>query len=92
MGTRQSGPPYNPLTSQQFSKPFSHHRKLRSAKAQDLSGGRWIDLIHAFNKRGSLDQDKLIRSLDRIDAGVARGTEILSNLNRFAHSLKSPWT
>ena len=51
------------------------------------SAGLIEDLIHAFNKRGSLDQDKLIRSLGRIDAGVARGTEILSNLNRFAHSL-----
>ena len=51
------------------------------------SAGLIEDLIHAFNKRGSLDQDKLTRSLGRIDAGVARGTEILSNLNRFAHSL-----
>ena len=51
------------------------------------SAGLIEDLIHAFNKRGSLDQEKLTRSLGRIDAGVARGTEILSNLNRFAHSL-----
>ena len=51
------------------------------------SAGLIEDLIYAFNKHGSLDQDKLKRSLGRIDAGVARGTEILSNLNRFAHSL-----
>jgi C4-dicarboxylate-specific signal transduction histidine kinase len=51
------------------------------------SAGLIEDLIYAFNKRGSLDQDKLTRSLGRIDAGVARGTEILANLNRFAHSL-----
>ncbi len=51
------------------------------------SAGLIEDLIYAFNKRGSLDQDKLTRSLGRIEAGVARGTEILSNLNRFAHSL-----
>ena len=51
------------------------------------SAGLIEDLISAFNKRGSLDQEKLIRSLGRIDAQVARGTELLSNLNRFAHSL-----
>ena len=51
------------------------------------SAGLIEDLIDAFNRRGSLDQEKLIRSLGRIDAQVARGTEILSNLNRFAHSL-----
>jgi C4-dicarboxylate-specific signal transduction histidine kinase len=51
------------------------------------SAGLIEDLIYAFNKRGSLDQEKLMRSLGRIDAGVARGTEILANLNRFAHSL-----
>jgi C4-dicarboxylate-specific signal transduction histidine kinase len=51
------------------------------------SAGLIEDLIYAFNKRGSLDQEKLTRSLGRIDAQIARGTEILSNLNRFAHSL-----
>jgi C4-dicarboxylate-specific signal transduction histidine kinase len=51
------------------------------------SAGLIEDLVFAFKKRGSLDQEKLMRSLGRIDAGVARGTEILSNLNRFAHSL-----
>jgi C4-dicarboxylate-specific signal transduction histidine kinase len=51
------------------------------------SAGLIEDLVYAFNKRGSLDQDKLTRSLGRIDAAVARGTEILSHLNRFAHSL-----
>jgi C4-dicarboxylate-specific signal transduction histidine kinase len=51
------------------------------------SAGLIEDLIYAFNKRRSLDQDKLMRSLGRIDAQVARGTELLSNLNRFAHSL-----
>ena len=51
------------------------------------SAGLIEDLIDAFNRRGSLDQDKLTRSLGRIDAQVARGTELLSNLNRFAHSL-----
>jgi C4-dicarboxylate-specific signal transduction histidine kinase len=51
------------------------------------SAGLIEDLIYAFNKRGSLDQEKLVRSLGRIDAQVARGAEILSNLNRFVHSL-----
>ena len=51
------------------------------------SAGLIEDLIFAFKRRGSLDQDKLTRSLQRIDAQVARGTELLANLNRFAHSL-----
>ena len=51
------------------------------------SAGLIGDLMYAFNRRGSLDQDKLTRSLGRIDAQVARGTELLANLNRFAHSL-----
>jgi C4-dicarboxylate-specific signal transduction histidine kinase len=51
------------------------------------SAGLIEDLIFAFNRRGSLDQEKLERSLRRIDAQVARGTELLSHLNRFAHSL-----
>jgi C4-dicarboxylate-specific signal transduction histidine kinase len=51
------------------------------------SAGLIEDLIFAFKRRGSLDQDKLKRSLDRIDAQVTRGTELLANLNRFAHSL-----
>ena len=51
------------------------------------SAGLIEDLIYAFNQRGSLDQDKLMRSLGRIGAQVARGTELLSNLSRFAHSL-----
>ena len=51
------------------------------------SAGLIEDLIFAFKRRGSLDQDKLSRSLQRIDAQVARGTELLANLNRFAHSL-----
>ena len=51
------------------------------------SAGLIEDLIFAFKRRGSLDQDKLTRSLQRIDAQVVRGTELLANLNRFAHSL-----
>jgi C4-dicarboxylate-specific signal transduction histidine kinase len=51
------------------------------------SAGLIEDLIFAFKKRGSLDQEKLTRSLQRIDAQVTRGTELLANLNRFAHSL-----
>jgi C4-dicarboxylate-specific signal transduction histidine kinase len=51
------------------------------------SAGLIEDLIHAFNRRGSLDQEKLMRSLGRIDAQVARGTELVANLNRFAHAL-----
>jgi C4-dicarboxylate-specific signal transduction histidine kinase len=51
------------------------------------SAGLIEDLMFAFKRRGSLDQEKLMRSLGRIDASVARGTDLLSNLNRFVHSL-----
>jgi len=51
------------------------------------SAGLIEDLTHSFNRRGSLDHDKLVRALGRIDAQVGRGAELLSNLNRFAHSL-----
>lgn len=51
------------------------------------SAGLIEDLIRAFERRKSLDQDKLMRALSRIDAQVSRGAEVLSHLNRFAHSL-----
>jgi len=51
------------------------------------SAGLIEDLVHAFERRKSLDQEKMMRALGRIDAQVARGAELLSNLNRFAHSL-----
>jgi C4-dicarboxylate-specific signal transduction histidine kinase len=51
------------------------------------SAGLIGDMMHAFAKRGSLNQEKLLRTVRRIDAQVSRGANIVSNLNRFAHSL-----
>lgn len=51
------------------------------------SAGLIEDMIRVFDKRGSLDKEKLTRAVGRIDAQVGRGAEIITNLNRFAHSL-----
>jgi hypothetical protein len=51
------------------------------------SAGLIGDMIHAHAERGSLNQERLLRTVGRIDAQVARGANIVSNLNRFAHSL-----
>jgi C4-dicarboxylate-specific signal transduction histidine kinase len=51
------------------------------------SAGLIGDLMHALKRRGSLDQDKVVESVGRIEAQVARGAALLSHLNRFAHSL-----
>jgi len=51
------------------------------------SAGLIDDLIYSFDRRGSLDQDKVKRSIGRIEAQVARGAALLSNLSRLAHSL-----
>jgi hypothetical protein len=48
------------------------------------------DIIRASEKRGTVDREKLTRAIDRIDAQVTRGAEIVSNLNRYAHSLDQP--
>ncbi len=45
------------------------------------------DVIHSSRQAEVPKQDKLLRSLGRIDAQVTRGADLLSNLNRFAHSL-----
>jgi C4-dicarboxylate-specific signal transduction histidine kinase len=45
------------------------------------------DVILSSSRGEIPKQDKVLRSLGRIDAQVARGAELLSHLNRFAHSL-----
>lgn len=51
------------------------------------SAGLIDDMVRLFVKRGSLDQEKLANAIRRIDAQVSRGAEIVTRLNRFAHSL-----
>jgi C4-dicarboxylate-specific signal transduction histidine kinase len=51
------------------------------------SAGLVGDMVQVFEKRGRLDGEKLARAIRRIDAQVGRGAEIITNLNRFAHSL-----
>jgi C4-dicarboxylate-specific signal transduction histidine kinase len=54
------------------------------------SAGLIEDMVRAFDGRKPLDRDKFLRAASRIDAQVGRGAEILSNLNRLAHSLDHP--
>ena len=51
------------------------------------SAGLIDDMVRLFVRRGSLDQEKLANAVRRIDAQVSRGAEIVTRLNRFAHSL-----
>jgi C4-dicarboxylate-specific signal transduction histidine kinase len=51
------------------------------------SAGLIQDVIQSGRQGQAPNQDKVLRSLGRIDAQVTRGTDLLSNLNRFAHSL-----
>jgi hypothetical protein len=51
------------------------------------SAGLIEDMVRSAGKRGQLKEDKVLRAVSRIDAQVGRGAELLTNLNRFAHSL-----
>ena len=51
------------------------------------SAGLIEDIVRSYEQSGSLQPDRLIRSVDRIGAQVSRGAELMSALNRFAHSL-----
>ena len=48
------------------------------------SSGLIADIV---NSSGSAKPEKLVRATSRIEAQVKRGSELLTNLNRFAHSL-----
>jgi C4-dicarboxylate-specific signal transduction histidine kinase len=52
------------------------------------SAGLMDDLVRSAGERGAVDPGRLQRSVDRIAKQVARGSEILTSLNRFAHSLE----
>lgn len=56
------------------------------------SAGLIQDMVHLFEKKGSLDRDKLHRTVDRIDTQVKRGADLLTSLNRLSHTLDSRTT
>jgi len=51
------------------------------------SAGLIEDVIHSLAQPGLPNQDKLLRAVGRIDAQVGRGAQLISNLNRLAHTL-----
>lgn len=51
------------------------------------SAGLIDDLMQASVTRGPLDGDRVFKATQRIDAQVARGAELITSLNRLAHSL-----
>ncbi len=51
------------------------------------SAGLMDDMVQLFGRRGTLDQDKVHRTADRIDNQVKRAADILTNLNRLSHTL-----
>jgi signal transduction histidine kinase len=51
------------------------------------SAGLIDDLMRMAADRGSLDGERVLKATQRIDAQVARGSELITSLNRFAHSL-----
>jgi C4-dicarboxylate-specific signal transduction histidine kinase len=51
------------------------------------SAGLIEDLVRSFGRQGPQHEDKITRAVSRIDAQIGRGATLLSNLNRFAHSL-----
>lgn len=53
------------------------------------SAGLIEDMIHVFAKKGTLDNEKVFRAVDRIDTQVRRGADLLTNLNRLSHALDS---
>ena len=54
------------------------------------SAGLIGDMVRAFEKRGTVNREGITKAVDRIDAQVSRGAEIVSNLNRLAHTLDNP--
>lgn len=51
------------------------------------SAGLIEDMIRSYERSGSVQPERIIRSVDRIGMQVRRGAELMSTLNRFAHSL-----
>jgi C4-dicarboxylate-specific signal transduction histidine kinase len=51
------------------------------------SAGLIEDLVRMSHERGRLDEEKVQRAVGRIEAQVKRGADLLTNLNRLAHTL-----
>ena len=51
------------------------------------SAGLIDDLMQAAVTHGPLDGDRVFKATQRIEAQVARGAELITSLNRFAHSM-----
>ena len=51
------------------------------------SAGLVEDLVQVYGARGNLDLEKVTRALERIDSQVKRGADLLTTLNRLAHTL-----
>lgn len=51
------------------------------------SAGLIGDLVRASSEARPLKLDRVTRAVDRIDVQIIRGADLLTNLNRFAHSL-----
>jgi len=56
------------------------------------SAGLVEDMVHLFERKGALDREKLHRTVERIDAQVRRGADLLTSLNRLSHTLDSDLT
>ena len=54
------------------------------------SAGLIGDIVDASGKRGSPSPERLMRAVERIAAQVKRGSDLLTSLNQFAHSLDHP--
>ena len=50
------------------------------------SAGLVEDLVQMYGTRGNLDREKVDRALKRIDLQVKRGADLLTTLNRLAHT------
>ncbi|MGD2121687.1 MAG: hypothetical protein PVJ76_08075 [Gemmatimonadota bacterium] len=51
------------------------------------SAGLVDDLTQVYGTRGKFDPEKVQRALQRIEVQVRRGADLLTNLNRLAHTL-----
>ena len=56
------------------------------------SAGLVEDLVQVYGARGALDEDKVRRAVDRIETQVKRGADLLTHLNRLAHTLDQDLT
>jgi C4-dicarboxylate-specific signal transduction histidine kinase len=56
------------------------------------SAGLVEDLVQVYGARGALDEDKVRRAVHRIETQIKRGADLLTHLNRLAHTLDQDLT